>query len=99
VEAPHLKELHEKYGSKGLKILAVDAWNEPKEVVAKFAKSLDLPYTILVNGGQVCQEKYKCKSIPRNFLLDSDGNVVTELTGDGPVQRKAMIRKIEALLQ
>ena len=78
VEAPHLKYIHEEYGPRGLTILAVNAWNEPRELVANYVNEGKLPYTVLLNGRQVFLEKYAGRTLPRNFLLNADGGIVVD---------------------
>lgn len=96
MEAPHLKAMHEKYGPKGLKILAVNAWDEPREKVASFVSSAQLPYTVLMNGRQVFREKYGGKTIPRNFLINSDGEIVLDQDG---FDESALTTALNSLLQ
>lgn len=81
VEAPNLKEIHQKYGPRGLTILAVNAWNEPQEMVASYVNDEKLPYTVLLNGREVFREMYAGRTVPRNFLLNADGRIVVDQEG------------------
>jgi thiol-disulfide isomerase/thioredoxin len=99
VEAPHLKSLHEKYAAKGLRIVAVNAWDEPKAKVEKFAKDQGLPYTILMNGRTTFRGQYKGSSIPQNYLLDREGNVVLSLLGWDAKGHEMLEGKIKTLLE
>jgi thiol-disulfide isomerase/thioredoxin len=96
VEAPHLKALHEKYAQKGLKILAINAWDEDREMVGRFVADQKLPYMILMKGRSVFRDKYNGRTIPKNFLVDSSGNIVLDQNGWDESQ---MVSKIEELLR
>jgi thiol-disulfide isomerase/thioredoxin len=97
VEAPHLKHLHEKYAAKGLKILAVNAWDEPRETVAGFVQKEKLPYTVLLNGRKVFRETYRGRTIPHTYLLDRSGRVVLNQLGFSADFGEALDKKIDEL--
>lgn len=73
-EVPHLVELQNKYGSKGLKIVAVDI-DEPKDLVSQFVQEKGINYTVLLDQGGQIAEKYKVTGIPMNILFDKQGEV------------------------
>jgi hypothetical protein len=77
----------------------VNAWDEPKEQVAEFARSQLLPYTILLKGAEVYKKSYGGGSIPRTFLLDREGRVSSSHTGWGAGDEKRLASEIEKLLQ
>lgn len=98
MEAPHFKALQEKYASRGFTILAVNAWNEPKEMVQEFAKKNSLNYSILLDGKQVFRDDYGGKAIPHSFLLDKQGKIVWSQIGWGDELTEVLEKKIEELL-
>lgn len=81
-EMPNWIELHKKWGSAGLSIIAVAvAWDAPNYVLdytARFA----LPFTVALDpGSQVSQAFGGVKVIPTSFLLDRHGKIVEHYTG------------------
>ena len=99
MEAPHLKALQEKYGSKGFRIVAVNAWDEPREKVEKFVKAQGLPYTILMNGRSTFRSAYGGSSIPHNFLLERAGHIVMTNVGRDETEHAKLESKIKSLLE
>ena len=72
-EAAHLKTLHHRFGPRGLHIMAVNAWDEPKSMVESFARKQRLPYEILLNGADVHTGPYKGRGVPSAYLIDRGG--------------------------
>jgi cytochrome c biogenesis protein CcmG/thiol:disulfide interchange protein DsbE len=75
VEAPHLSEFVDKYAKEGLVILAVNAWDEDKNEVKKFAEKNKLKQRILLNGRSVAYKRYKVPGIPTAVWIDRAGVV------------------------
>ena len=98
-EAVHLKSLHERYGRKGLRILAVNAWDESRSMVADFARKNELPYTILLSGNEVFSGRYKGRSIPATYLLDRSGKIIYVHHGWGDGDERTLALRIEKQLQ
>ncbi len=97
-EAPHLAELQERHAGRGLRVLGVNAWNEPATLVKSFADSVKTPYPILLDGKEVFAEKYRGSAVPMNVLLDRKGNVALTQIGFDDERMRQLDRKIEALL-
>ena len=55
-------------------MLAVNAWDEPKEKVARFAKDNKLKQRILLDGKSVALE-YGDAGIPTTFWIDREGMI------------------------
>lgn len=72
-EAPHLNALYEKYVGRGLVVLAVNAWNEPRKKVEAFVSEKRLKYPILMNGHEIFAERYGCRYIPQVYVIDKQG--------------------------
>jgi thiol-disulfide isomerase/thioredoxin len=68
-QIPHLNELNEKYGKKGLMIIAVS--DEAVATVKPFVESKEMKYPIAVKGANL----YKTQSIPHSWLVDASGDV------------------------
>ena len=75
MEAPHLSELADKYAKQGLVVLAVNAWDEDKNEVKKFAEKNKLKQRILLNGRSVAYERYRVPDIPTTVWIDRAGVV------------------------
>ncbi len=90
--------MQDKYASRGFTILAVNAWNEPKEMVDEFAKKNKLSYPILLDGKQVFRDHYGGKAIPHSFLLNKKGEIVWSQIGWGDELTDVLEKKIEELL-
>ena len=62
-------------------VLAVNAWDEPREQLAEFAKEKKLKHRILLNGGDVFSEKYNLSGIPILFWIDAQGVIIATDAG------------------
>ena len=83
-----------KHGGDGLVVLAINAWDEPKDTLADFAKHEKLMYRILLDGGDVASE-YGVTSMPTNIFVDKNGVMIDAALGfDGPKHIEAKTRKL-----
>jgi len=73
LEAPHLSAMQERYGGRGLVVLSVNAWNEPRRKVEKHVADNRLKQTILMNGGEIFMKRYGCKYVPQVYVIDKQG--------------------------
>ena len=71
---PHVKELADKFSSRGLQIISVTA--EAPEIVKPFAAKNDMTYTIGLDDGKQTMRAYGIKSIPMAYLIGRDGKVI-----------------------
>ncbi len=69
-----MSKIAEDYKSKGLVVLAVNAWNEEKGTIAKFAAEKGLKQRILLNG-QKASLKFKVNSLPTTLWIGRDGMI------------------------
>ena len=97
MELPHLKALHEKHKGE-LVILAVNAWDEPPELVKEFAKAENVPFIVLTGGGKVFQEQYRGGGIPMGVLVDRKGNITFRHIGIDKERMRALDKKLQQLL-
>lgn len=98
-EIPHLKQLQEKYGKDGLRVLGINAWDEPVDRIKSFVEKEKLPYTILPGGRRVLSDSFQGRSIPHSFLIDRTGKVVWSELGfeDGTAAR--LEQQVSALVK
>jgi len=84
-----------KYENDGLLVLGVNAWDEPRSDLAKFARQKHLKQDILLNGGKVF-EHYGLTTVPTVLFINKEGVVVdTEVGYGGP---ESLLAKAKALL-
>ncbi len=79
-------------------VLAVNGYDEPKEVVEKFVREKKLGQKVLLLGGKVAREKYGVHAYPTCFFIDRTGKVVDREVGFAPNMGKAVEGKIEGLV-
>lgn len=80
-EAPHLSQLADQYGPRGLTVLAVNVWDESKDMVSRFATDNKLKQRILLNGSQV-SSRYRIEAVPTVLWIDPSGIITGTLIGD-----------------
>lgn len=74
MEAPHLSKLAETFANEGVVVLAANAWDEPRDVVTKFATEQKLKQRILLNASQTA-EAYGVSSLPAVIWINRQGKV------------------------
>jgi thiol-disulfide isomerase/thioredoxin len=98
-EAPHLNALAKQFTAGDLVVVAVNAYDESKDVVAQFARSKGISYPIALMGRKMGEEKYTVASYPQTFLLDHRGVVVDYLLGFEEGDEKHLTEAVVRLLQ
>ena len=79
-EFGHLKELDEKYGSKGLKIVAV-SMDETRAAAAVVPKEARVKFPILFDAKGEIADRYEVQVIPHTVVIDREGKVHALITG------------------
>jgi thiol-disulfide isomerase/thioredoxin len=104
---PHLIELHNKYGRKGLQVvsLSLDDPSDAKAVdeAKKFLREKKAPFlnVLLDEDYGVGFEKFDIGAIPAVFLYDSTGKEIERFTMDDPKNQftyEQVEKKVESLL-
>ena len=81
-EIPELQALHEKYNSKGLKLIGVSIDNEGTDGnVRRFIKNLKMTYPIWRDYDDGISSKFRIVGVPATFLIDREGIVRWKKTG------------------
>jgi thiol-disulfide isomerase/thioredoxin len=80
-EAPYLSRIQEKYGPQGLVVVAVNAYDEERQVIADFVSKEKLKQTVLLMGSKVAQDLYAAPSYPTSYWIDREGKVVRREMG------------------
>lgn len=79
-ELPELKKLHEKYGSRGLSIVAIGV-DKNLEDHQKFLQQHAMPWTVIHAPGDPVMDRFGVDALPTHLLLDAAGRTVaTELS-------------------
>lgn len=97
-EAPYLSRLQEKYRGLGFVVVAVNAYDEERKVVAEFVEKEKLKQVVLLMGSKVAQDLYGATSYPTSFWIDTEGKVVRRETGFHPSMVPALERMAQKLV-
>ena len=73
-ELPILKQFHEEFGPKGLKIVMIDE-DDSKKVARKFKKSMGIPWTMLHWNYDALRALGNPGVIPVSFVVDKDDKI------------------------
>jgi peroxiredoxin len=75
-EIPALKDLREKYASKGLEVISVGiSYRQTRQAVVDFTAKNSLPYPVLWDADGKVSEAYQISSVPTNIVVDPEGVV------------------------
>lgn len=97
-EAPFLTQLQEKYGDKGFTVIAVNAYDEPRDTVESFARSQGLKHPILLLGRAVGTSKFGVSAYPTVFWIGHDGKILEKAVGFRPEDYPLMEARVETFL-
>ena len=96
---PTLNELHQRYGTKGLVIVAVNV-DEERAKMEQFLKSTPAQFTVVRDTEQKLVATLEVESMPTSFLIDASGRIRFVHVGYlGDETKKAYTREIEELLK
>ncbi|MBA2708848.1 MAG: TlpA family protein disulfide reductase [Gemmatimonadaceae bacterium] len=100
IEMPSIQQLHDSYGSRGLKVVAVsidDPGTEPQ--VRAFASQYNLTFEILHDPKSDISRKYQTTGYPETVIVGRDGIIRKKLLGatdwNSP-QNRALIERLLA---
>lgn len=71
-----MQALHQRFGPRGLAILAVS--DEDAGKVAPFVGAQKLSFPVLLDPGRKVNEAFAVEGIPRSFLYGRDGKLVAQ---------------------
>ena len=94
--APHLQELQERFADRGVKVLAVNAWErgDPESYMQEHGYTFGL----LLNGTELARE-YQVTQIPTFYVIGANGRAVYRHEGFEEDTPKQMARVIEKQLR
>jgi peroxiredoxin len=79
-EIPDLVQLTDRYRSRGLVVLAVNA-HEPAATVLAYAQDMHLNFSVLLDPDSLVQDLYGVQAIPRNFFINPAGRITAVVEG------------------
>jgi hypothetical protein len=79
-------------------VIAVNAYDEEKEVVQGFIEKQKLKQVVLLKGSDVALDTYGLSEFPGAYWIDREGRVVQRELGFEVERVPRMERKIEQLL-
>lgn len=81
-EMPGLQALHERYGGRGLRVVAVSVDSRGAEdAIVRFTSDLGLTFTILHDPAETVAQRFRTSGVPQTFLLGADGRLVERWIG------------------
>ncbi len=75
-EMPDMEALYQRFGPRGLVILAIS--DETPEKVEPFIAAKKYTYSILLDPGRKVEQLFSVSGIPKSFLYDRNGKLVTQ---------------------
>lgn len=95
---PGIQKLHEKYKDKPVKILGISCRERGNADPAKYMKSKNFTYGLLVDGTDVAAD-YMVEGIPTFYVIDQEGKVAFAASGYSPSGDEQLATIIEGLLK
>lgn len=92
-EIPNIKELYDKYHSKGLDVLGVAVWDKVEDT-QKAIKELGIVWPQIINAQQIPTELYGIQGIPHIILFAPDGTIVAR-----DLREEAMKEKVAEVMK
>ena len=100
VEMPSIEKLHQAYGPKGLKIVAVSIDDPGTDAqIRDFAKTFGLTFEILHDPSSKITEGYQITGYPETFVIGRDGVIrkkVMQATDWNSPENRALIERLLA---
>ncbi len=95
-ETPVLRDMAERYASRGLVVLAIAVQETSVDNVRDYAQRYELPYPIAFDASANAFNLYKVFALPTQFFVGPDGRVREVV--NGPLTDETATQRIEAYL-
>jgi len=87
---PDLVELKEKYGGDGFEVIGISLdgvtrGGQTLDDVEPFIDDFDINYPIVIGDENIMNTYGGIRSIPTSFVLDREGNIVSQYVGLAPI--------------
>ncbi len=97
-EIPSMAELHDKYASRGLKIIAISV-DHRRDDLSAFMKEYRMPFQVLHDADSAVSRSYGVFRYPESFLVDRNGTVLHHLIGAKDWMSRPITQTIEGMLE
>ena len=87
---------HRRYGPRGLVVVGLS--DEPPSVIERFARQMQVPYTLATDAGSRTAGRYAVSAIPTMFVMDRGGIIRRVSVGLDLQEAHAVEALIEVLL-
>ncbi|HVR38535.1 MAG TPA: TlpA disulfide reductase family protein [Thermoanaerobaculia bacterium] len=81
VEIPELQQLHDRYASRGFKVIGVSVDNSGAEIVKPFTEMAKMTYPIVVDPDEKITGVLNISVLPTTVLLDRKGRILWKKFG------------------
>lgn len=99
VEMPSIERIHQEYGPRGLKVVAVSIDDKGQEqAVRDFARGLGLTFELLHDPTGAIQKAYQTTGVPETFVIGGDGVIRKKVIGAADWSSPANRALVEQLL-
>lgn len=92
-----MNEIHKKYRSQGLKVIAVNLDTEIKDA-REFLKNTPADFSIAYDPQGTTPEKYKLSVMPTSYLIDRKGRIIDTHKGFKDSTKDVLESKIKKAL-
>lgn len=97
-EMPHLIKLYNDIGKKELEIIAIAMPYDPPNLVVELSERENIPYPVALDiHGNAAKAFGDIQVTPTSFLIDTDGNVVQQTSGEINIEELRV--KVKTLLK
>ena len=97
-EAPHLQKISKDYADRGVAVVGVSLDGPRSSRVQRFVDQQKLTYTVVLDPDGKAANKYRVRSIPTLFVIDSGGVIRATRVGYGPGSEKELAKDIDRIL-
>jgi thiol-disulfide isomerase/thioredoxin len=95
---PWMNALHEKYGARGLAVVAISLDKERAAADAFLARN-PAAFTVAFDPAGKTAEAYRVKGMPSTYLIAPDGTILVRRTGFDPKETSGIEAAIEEALK
>ena len=97
-EIPDLEAIHKEYADKGVRVIGVSVDRGPGilDEVAKFVRSYNVSYPVVIDNGDLEQIFGNIRAIPTTFIINKEGKIVERFVGQRT--KEAFLEKITPIL-
>lgn len=94
---PWLKSLHERYGAKGLAIVAINLDKE-REAAQAFLLEFPAPFLVAFDPSGQAADAFHVTTMPSSYLVGADGAILDAIRGFDPGETAAVEQRIREAL-